>query len=110
MPTKKWKRQRFHQPWHPGEDVISAIGQGYTLVTPLQVAKAMSAIVNGGKVYTPKILVEGEPVLERDIAIPSRQLALIKGVSRKQWKTPTARATPSMILNYPLGGRPARPR
>jgi len=78
MPTKKWKRQRFHQPWHPGEDAIAAIGQGYTLVTPLQVAKAMSAIVNGGKVYTPKILVEGEPVLERDIAIPSRHLALIK--------------------------------
>jgi penicillin-binding protein 2 len=78
MPTKKWKRQRFHQPWHPGEDVISAIGQGYTLVTPLQVAKVMSAIINGGKVYTPKILTEGEPVLERDIAIPQQQLALIK--------------------------------
>jgi penicillin-binding protein 2 len=78
MPTKKWKRQRYHQPWHPGEDVISAIGQGYTLVTPLQVAKVMSAIVNGGKVFTPKILSEGEPVLERDIAIPAQQLALIK--------------------------------
>jgi penicillin-binding protein 2 len=78
MPTKKWKRKRFHQSWYPGEDVISAIGQGYTMVTPLQVAKVMSAIVNGGKVYTPKILTEGEPVLERDIAIPPPQLALIK--------------------------------
>ena len=56
MPTKKWKRKRFRQPWHPGEDVIAAIGQGYTMVTPLQVAKVMSAILNGGKVYTPKIL------------------------------------------------------
>ena len=67
MPTKKWKRKRFDQPWHPGEDVIAAIGQGYTMVTPLQVAKVMSAILNGGKVYTPKILASGGPVLERDM-------------------------------------------
>ena len=78
MPTKKWKRKRFNQPWHPGEDVIAAIGQGYTMVTPLQVAKVMSAILNGGKVYTPKILASGGPVLERDIAIPRSQLEYLK--------------------------------
>ena len=78
MPTKKWKRKRFGQPWHPGEDVIAAIGQGYTMVTPLQVAKVMSAILNGGKVYTPKILASGDPVLERDIAIPRSQLEYLK--------------------------------
>jgi penicillin-binding protein 2 len=78
MPTKKWKRKRFSQPWHPGEDVIAGIGQGYTMVTPLQVAKVMSAILNGGKVYTPKILASGDPVLERDIAIPRSQLEYLK--------------------------------
>jgi penicillin-binding protein 2 len=78
MPTKLWKRQRYGQPWHPGEDVIAAIGQGFTLVTPLQVAKAMSAVVNGGKVYTPKLLEEGQPVLERNLNIPKLRLDYIK--------------------------------
>lgn len=78
MPTREWKRKRFGQPWHPGEHVIAAIGQGYTLVTPLQVTKAMCAVVNGGKVYTPRILAMDKVVLERDLAIPKRQLDLIR--------------------------------
>ncbi|HQI81144.1 MAG TPA: penicillin-binding transpeptidase domain-containing protein, partial [Deltaproteobacteria bacterium] len=78
MPTRKWKRERFKQPWHPGEHVIAAIGQGYTLVTPLQVAKAMSAVVNGGRVYTPRIIATEKSVLERDLNIPQRQIEIIK--------------------------------
>ena len=39
IPDKQWKRKRFNQPWYLGETVISAIGQGYDLVTPLQVAR-----------------------------------------------------------------------
>ncbi len=39
VPDKAWKMKRFKQPWYRGETVISAIGQGYTLVTPLQVAR-----------------------------------------------------------------------
>lgn len=39
MPDKAWKRKRYNQPWYLGETVISAIGQGYDLVTPLQVAR-----------------------------------------------------------------------
>ena len=39
VPDKPWKMKRFKQPWYRGETVISAIGQGYNLVTPLQVSR-----------------------------------------------------------------------
>jgi penicillin-binding protein 2 len=39
IPDKAWKMKRFKQPWYKGETVISAIGQGYDLVTPLQIAR-----------------------------------------------------------------------
>jgi penicillin-binding protein 2 len=78
IPTKAWKMKRFGQPWQQGESIISAIGQGFTLVTPLQVAKAMSAIVNEGKLYTPRILVSNEPQLEKVLDVEKADLDVIK--------------------------------
>jgi len=39
VPSKPWKMKRFKQPWYRGETVISSIGQGYNLTTPLQIAR-----------------------------------------------------------------------
>jgi penicillin-binding protein 2 len=49
--------------WTPGQAVISAIGQGYVTVTPLQLARAYVALANGGTVYSPRI---GEALLSPD--------------------------------------------
>ncbi|HET6564336.1 MAG TPA: penicillin-binding protein 2 [Xanthomonadales bacterium] len=56
LPSRAWKRGRFNQPWYPGETVISGIGQGFNVVTPLQLAVALSTLVNGGKRFEPRLL------------------------------------------------------
>ena len=48
LPSREWKRKKFNQPWYPGETVIVGIGQGYSLVTPLQLVNATSALANLG--------------------------------------------------------------
>jgi penicillin-binding protein 2 len=48
VPTPRWKAERFHQPWYTGDSVILGIGQGYLLVTPLQLVRAVSSLANGG--------------------------------------------------------------
>jgi len=55
MPDKAWKMKRFKQSWYMGETVISAIGQGYSLVTPLQVAR-YTAMLATSKLVTPRIV------------------------------------------------------
>jgi len=52
IPNKAWKKKRFNQPWYRGETVISAIGQGYNLATPLQIAR-YTAFLATEKLPTP---------------------------------------------------------
>ncbi|HVT32673.1 MAG TPA: penicillin-binding protein 2 [Rhodanobacteraceae bacterium] len=48
LPSEEWKRGRFNQPFYPGETVIAGIGQGYWVVTPLQLVQAVSIIAAAG--------------------------------------------------------------
>lgn len=48
IPDTEWKLKRFGEPWQQGESIISGIGQGYVLTTPLQLATMVSRIANGG--------------------------------------------------------------
>ncbi len=56
IPTSSWKKKRFGVSWQGGETLSIAIGQGYNLVTPLQMASLISAVANGGKRVRPVIL------------------------------------------------------
>jgi penicillin-binding protein 2 len=60
MPSKRWKRRALGQPWYSGETLSAAIGQGYTLMTPLQAATMIAALANGGTLYTPYLVLRYE--------------------------------------------------
>ena len=56
IPTKAWKLSRFRQSWQMGETISLAIGQGYNLVTPLQLAGLYSVLANGGVLFRPRLV------------------------------------------------------
>ena len=56
LPSREWKRGRFNQTWYPGETVIAGIGQGYWVVTPMQLANAVATLADRGVPHTPHLL------------------------------------------------------
>ncbi|OQK17020.1 penicillin-binding protein 2 [Methyloprofundus sedimenti] len=53
LPSREWKRIHREQAWFPGETLITGIGQGFTQVTPIQLAQATATLANQGKILTP---------------------------------------------------------
>jgi penicillin-binding protein 2 len=56
IPSREWKRAVRKQPWFPGETLITGIGQGFTLVTPLQLASATATLAMRGERLRPRIV------------------------------------------------------
>jgi penicillin-binding protein 2 len=89
IPTREWKQARFKQPWQMGETISIAIGQGFNLVTPLQLVGAYGALANGGTLWRPRIIkqVESadgrvlktfEPEKRSSLPIDPRHLEILK--------------------------------
>lgn len=80
LPSKEWKLKRFKQRWYDGDMVSAGIGQGYNLVTPMQLAAATATLANGGIAYPPHLVKEiqnaktGEKQIIAPAALPSIQL------------------------------------
>ncbi|MBM9535969.1 penicillin-binding protein 2 [Desulfobulbus alkaliphilus] len=56
VPTADWKRRRHGEPWMEGETTSIAIGQGFNLVTPVQLNMMTAGIANGGTIFQPAIV------------------------------------------------------
>ena len=56
LPSRDWKRGRFNTAWYPGETVIAGIGQGFWVVTPLQLAHGVAMLAAGGVSRQPHLL------------------------------------------------------
>jgi penicillin-binding protein 2 len=89
IPTAAWKRKRMGEPWQLGETLSIAIGQGFNLTTPLQMATLVAAIANGGTLYRPVIvraietadggLVQtGKPYIAGRLNISEKTLSIIR--------------------------------
>ena len=77
MPTAAWKKKRTGIAWQPGETLSVAIGQGFNLVTPLQMAVFSAAVANGGVRYRPTLIKrvvswDGQTVLENAPRVAGR--------------------------------------
>jgi len=77
IPTREWKRRRFGEGWQGGDNLNMSIGQGYTLVTPLQVARFFAAALNGGKLLKPLLLKDDKPVVQGQVPLNQEQLDLL---------------------------------
>jgi penicillin-binding protein 2 len=93
VPTNAWKEQMFGEPIYPGETYQAGIGQGYDVVTPIQLINAYAALANGGKLYQPQIVREivgpdgtvvrpFAPKLIRRLSVPRSDLKTMREAAR----------------------------
>jgi penicillin-binding protein 2 len=93
VPSNVWKQATFGEPIYPGEVYQAGIGQGYDVVTPIQLANAYSALANGGKLYRPQVVrqVIGpdgsvvrpfKPELIRKLKVPRSVLTTMRQAAR----------------------------
>lgn len=72
-----WKMRRFGTNWASGDTVNYSIGQGYVLMTPIQIARLYAAIANGGKLVTPH-LNKANYAKPEEIGITPEKLAIVQ--------------------------------
>jgi penicillin-binding protein 2 len=93
VPTNEWKLQTLGEEIFPGEVYQAGIGQGYDVVTPIQLINAYAALANGGKLYEPKLVREVvgpdggvvepfEPTLIRELDVPANVLKEMREAAR----------------------------
>ena len=89
IPTAAWKKKRFGRVWQEGETLSIAIGQGFDLVTPIQLAFMTATVANGGTLYKPglveqvrdpdgKVIEQFEPEIVDRLTGQGRNLQLVR--------------------------------
>lgn len=116
IPSSEWKRQRFGEPWYPGETLSVAIGQGYVTTTPLQMASVIATVANGGIVYRPKFVkrVEGTdgttvlqeaPEVVRDVGFKKSTLLQIREALSDVVNTNRGTGSNARLPGIEVGGK-----
>lgn len=109
IPSREWKLATRGEPWHRGETLVAAIGQGFVLATPLQLATMTARMVNGGRAVVPRLVRDqaagqgGFPSMgldSRDLELMRQAMSAVINGSRG-----TARAVRSGANDPAIGGK-----
>ncbi len=110
LPSRKWKFSRYGKPWFQGETIITSIGQGYFLVTPMQIARYTAMIATGHtvtphfikKVGSKNISFKNSPILSK------KELRYIKTIRKAMYEvcnSPHGTATNYLNTKIILAGK-----
>jgi penicillin-binding protein 2 len=109
MPSREWKQATRGEAWQQGETLITGIGQGFVLCTPLQMVTMTARLVNGGIAVVPRLVRDpsaAEPSFEAVKVIPGHLSLVIEGMERVvNGKRGTARAVPRKSDTFQFGGK-----
>ncbi len=117
LPDPDWYLQTYGWSWLPGDAVNLAIGQGDLLVTPLQIARLMAAVGNGGTLYQPQVVLQVgdeldwpqqvfDPVAVGSLPASSGTLAIIQAALHDVTAQPAGTAFRAFEgLNLPVAGK-----
>jgi penicillin-binding protein 2 len=90
LPTPEWKRNFFKRPqdqvWFPGETVNFGVGQGYFLVTPLQLAHYASVLANRGRSFKPRLVAAMRTANGKVVPVPPLEGKPVPDVTAAQWQ------------------------
>ena len=107
IPSRAWKEKTYGERWQKGEDLNLGIGQGYTLVTPLQVARYIAALINGGRLLKPQLLADADPLVQAQIPLGEKGRGIIKAsmVDTVELPSGTCRRvrTPGVVVGAKTG-------
>lgn len=110
LPSAEWKRQNMHEQWYRGETLNYAIGQGYLLTSPMQLARSMSVFANGGFLVKPFIVsrVGGITVNKgkrEDIEISPKTIEIIREGLRECVNHPRGTGQKAKLLDVIVSGK-----
>lgn len=87
LPSREWKRRTRNQPWYHGETLITGIGQGFMLTTPLQLASITSTLSLHGQRQTPRVLYAMQDATNNEFNIqPNKPLEPVEGIKDQHWQ------------------------
>lgn len=115
LPTPSWKKRRFKDNWYLGDTFNFSIGQGFLLVSPLQITMALNACLNGGRLYKPRLILKysgknGETIEPRsqlicDLHWSPKYVNVIKKGMRGAIQSRTGTAHKCYLDGYVLMGK-----
>ena len=105
IPSKKWKKETLNENWNGGETLIAAIGQGYVLATPLQLAVMTSRIASGGKKVLPSIVKTDEKKAFESMDQYSSEIKIVKEAMFKVVNENKGTANKSKSNNFNFSGK-----